>query len=240
MKSFFLQFLHPKSIAIMQLMRWHKPIGIYLCLCPTLWALWLASDGRPRVALIFLMIIGSIIVRSAGCVINDIWDRDIDPHVERTRLRPLASGRLTVQEACIVFGVLALLALAMLLLLNPLSRLIAITAGLLTLVYPLAKRVTRFPQVILSMPFNAGVLIAYAMTQQTLPAMAWILYATAMVWTLIYDTWYAMADKCDDVLIGVKSTAIFFNAYDKMAIGLLQIIMLILLISVGTSIHFHF
>jgi len=225
-------YLH-KLTCYARLMRWDKPIGIYLCLWPALWALWLASDGRPAWPLLLIIILGSVVVRSAGCVINDIWDRDLDHRVERTRHRPITSGQVSAKEALVLFGLLTLLALGLVSLLNPLSWIIALFAGLMTALYPLAKRVTHLPQVVLGFTFNTGILIAYAATQNHLPPSAWLLYVTAICWTVAYDTMYALADKADDLKVGIKSTAILFSQYDKLIIGILQIAIIISLTILG-------
>lgn len=220
------------------LMRWHKPIGIYLCLWPSLWALWLATDGHPGATLVSIIIAGSIVVRSAGCVINDTWDRDVDKHVERTKSRPITSGQVSVKEAIFLFGFLGILAFGLVLLLGTLATVVAVIAGLLTMLYPLAKRVTYFPQVVLGITFNAGILIAYAATQHALPMTAWVLYIAAILWTVAYDTMYAMADKQDDIALGLKSTAIKFSKNSAFIIGLLQALMLFGLCSIGYYSHF--
>ena len=222
------------------LMRWHKPIGVYLCLWPSLWALWLATDGHPSLALVSIIVAGSIVVRSAGCIINDIWDRDIDKHVERTKSRPITSCQVSVKEALFLFGFLGILAFSLVLLLGAFATVIAVFAGFLTMLYPLAKRITYFPQVILGIAFNAGVLIAYAATQHALPMPAWILYITAILWTVSYDTMYAMADKQDDITLGLKSTAIKFSENSALIVGILQSIVLLGLGYIGHYSHFSF
>lgn len=232
--------LPSKLINFAHLMRLNKPIGVYLCLWPSLWALWLATNGRPSIKLLSIIIAGSIIVRSAGCIINDVLDRHFDRHVERTKYRPITSGQISVNEALVLFSVLGLLALGLVFTLGPLAVMIALAAGVLTILYPLAKRVTDFPQVVLGITFNAGILIAYAAAQHSLPLNAWILYATAILWTIAYDTMYAMADKKDDAALGLKSTALKFSGRETRIIGSLHMIVLLGFVVLGVRSAFTF
>lgn len=215
------------------LMRLHKPIGILLLLWPTLWALWLAGSGHPSVKIVWIFILGVILTRSAGCVINDIADRHVDAHVHRTRERPLAAGKVRVSEAVILAMVLGLAAFGLVLLCNPLTVLLAFVGAALAIVYPLLKRVTHLPQIGLGLAFSWGVPMAFAAQNATVSAAGWYLYFVAMLWPVIYDTLYAMTDREDDMKIGVKSTAILFGGRDKMIIGLLQLLFLGLLIPFG-------
>lgn len=215
------------------LMRLHKPIGILLLLWPTLWALWLAGSGHPSVKIVWIFILGVILTRSAGCVINDIADRHVDAHVHRTRERPLAAGKVSVSEAVILAMVLGLAAFGLVLLCNPLTVLLAFVGAALAIVYPLLKRVTHLPQIGLGLAFSWGVPMAFAAQNATVSAAGWYLYFVAMLWPVIYDTLYAMTDREDDMKIGVKSTAILFGGRDKMIIGLLQLLFLGLLIPFG-------
>ncbi len=196
------------------LMRVDKPIGTLLLLWPTLWALWLASEHYPSPHLIVIFVCGVFLMRSAGCVINDYADRDIDSQVHRTRNRPLTVRKVTEKEALGLFVILALLAFALVLLLNTLSVILSFVALTIAVIYPYMKRVTYFPQVILGMAFSMSIPMAFAATQNDIPTSAWLLYITNLLWVLAYDTLYGMVDKKDDLKIGVKSTAIFFGEAD--------------------------
>lgn len=216
-----------------RLMRLHKPVGILLLLWPTLWALWLASDGHPDPTILLIFVLGVFIMRSAGCVMNDIADRRIDGFVERTHDRPLASQKISVCEAIILFVILMTLAFFLVLQLNGLTILLAFLGALLTVFYPFLKRFTHLPQVGLGIAFSWGIPLAFSATTQTLPDASWLLFAAAVIWPVIYDTQYAMADRPDDLKIGVKSTAILFGQWDRALIGCLQIAFLILFVIVG-------
>lgn len=215
------------------LMRLHKPIGIFLLLWPTLWALWLASAGKPNVIIVVIFILGVILMRSAGCVINDIADRNIDGRVERTRLRPLATGKVSVREALVLFFILIFAAFLLVLLLNTFTILLAFVGAALTVFYPLMKRFTHLPQVGLGVAFAWSVPMAFAAEINSIPASAWLVFVIAVIWPVIYDTMYAMVDRRDDLKIGVKSTAILFGSHDKFIIGLLQSIILLLFVLLG-------
>jgi 4-hydroxybenzoate polyprenyltransferase len=215
------------------LMRLHKPIGIFLLLWPTLWALWLAGEGQPNLFIVAIFILGVIVMRSAGCVINDIADRHIDGRVERTRFRPLATGKISLKEALVLFGILLFFALALVLLLNPFTILLSAIGAMLAIVYPFMKRFTQLPQLGLGLAFSWGIPMAFAAETNSVPFNAWVLFFTTIIWPIIYDTLYAMVDEVDDMKIGVKSTAILFGNFDKLIIGILQIIFLLLLIWVG-------
>jgi 4-hydroxybenzoate polyprenyltransferase len=196
------------------LMRLDKPIGTFLVLWPVLWALWLANDGMPSIRLLFIFIAGTIIMRSAGCVINDICDRNLDKFVARTHMRPLAQEKLPISHAWILFFILMALALLLVLQLNLFTILLAVATAFLVMLYPLSKRITQVPQVVLGITFNAGVLLAYSATLEKIPLEAWILFIVCVIWTIAYDTLYAMVDKPDDLKLGIKSTAILFGRYD--------------------------
>ena len=191
-----------------RLMRLDRPVGTWLLLWPTLWGLWIAGAGRPEPVNFLVFVAGVFVMRSAGCVINDFADRDIDSEVERTQSRPLAAGRVTPAEALTLFAVLGLVALALLLLLNPLARLLAVGAAVLTLVYPFSKRWLAAPQFLLGAAFGWGIPMAFAAELEAVPRLAWLLWLDVVVWAVIYDTMYAMADRDEDLRIGVKSTAI--------------------------------
>lgn len=216
-----------------QLMRLHRPIGIYLLLWPTLWALWLAGDGQPPQSIVLVFIAGVIVMRSAGCVINDIADRDFDPHVARTRERPLAAGRVSLREASAVAATLGVLALLLVLTQNALTIQLSLVGLGLTASYPFMKRLHPLPQVHLGAAFGWGIPMAYAAVSDSVPLLAWLLFCANILWSTIYDTQYAMVDRDDDLKIGVKSTAIFFGKRDRQIIGLLQIAMLALLVVIG-------
>jgi 4-hydroxybenzoate polyprenyltransferase len=216
-----------------RLTRLNRPIGIFLLSWPALWALWLAGQGRPPWDIVLVFVLGAIIMRSAGCAMNDYADRDFDPHVTRTCHRPLALGEVTPKEAMGVFLVLSLIAFILVLTLNRLTIALSSGAVLLTAIYPYMKRITHIPQLILGAAFGWAVPMAFAAITGTVPALAWWTFAAAVVWALIYDTQYAMVDRDDDLRIGVKSTAILFGRYDRMVIALLQLVMLGLLIHVG-------
>lgn len=222
------------------LMRWDKPIGILLLLWPTLWALWLASNGRPDSALLFVFVAGVILMRSAGCVLNDIADRKFDGHVARTRERPLASGKVTVLEALVLAGILCAIAFLLVLYCNVLTIQLAFVGALLPIAYPLMKRFTHLPQLGLGVAFSWGVPMAFAATTASLSTPAWFLFLTSVVWPVIYDTMYAMVDREDDVKIGIKSTAVLLNTMDRLVIGLLQVLFVVMLIIVGLMFNLRF
>jgi len=207
------------------LVRLDRPIGTFLLLWPTLWALWIASHGKPDPLVLFVFIVGTVLMRSAGCAINDYADRNIDAHVQRTRQRPIATGKVSSKEALLVFCVLALIAFALVLLLNRLTIYLSFGGVLLAAVYPFSKRYTNLPQVVLGMTFAWAVPMAFAAQTDTLPKEAWLIYVITVVWAVIYDTMYAMVDREDDLQIGVKSTAILFGEADKAILFILQLMM---------------
>jgi len=219
--------------AYFRLMRLNKPIGIYLLLWPTYWALFLSAEGWPDIDLLIIFTCGVIITRSAGCVINDYADREIDKHIARTRDRPIASGEISPKAALLLFFALGLAAFALVLLTNTLTIKISFIALALAVLYPFTKRWTNLPQLILGLAFAMSVPMAFSAQTGTVPASAgWIFLATVL-WTLIYDTLYAMADRDEDLKIGVKSTAILFAKYDQIFITLLQILLMIVFIKIG-------
>ena len=219
--------------AYFRLMRLNKPIGIYLLLWPTYWALFLSAGGWPDIDLLIIFTFGVIITRSAGCVINDYADRDIDKHIARTRDRPITAGEISPKAALLLFFALVLVAFALVLLTNTLTIKISFIALALTVLYPFSKRWTNLPQLILGLAFAMSVPMAFSAQTGTVPASAgWIFLATVL-WTLIYDTFYAMADRDEDLKIGVKSTAILFAKYDQIFITLLQILLMIVFIKIG-------
>lgn len=216
-----------------RLMRIDKPIGYWLLLWPTLWALWLAGNGHPDQGLFVVFVVGVFVMRSAGCVMNDYADRKIDPYVERTRNRPIASGAVAPLEALTLFAALGLIAIGLAAMLNrPAQILAAIGAGL-TIVYPFIKRFVSVPQFILGAAFGMAVPMAFAAQLGQVPLLGWLVFAAALIWAIIYDTFYAMVDREDDIRIGVKSTAILFGDMDLFVIGGLQILMLATLVFIG-------
>jgi 4-hydroxybenzoate polyprenyltransferase len=219
--------------AFWQLMRADKPIGIYLLLWPTLWSLLIASEGTPPLSILFIFIAGVVVMRSAGCVINDIADRKIDGAVKRTAQRPLATGAATVKQALGLFFFLLLIALLLVLNLNTQTILLSFGGVLLASIYPFMKRYTHLPQVVLGAAFSWSIPMAAMAILETLPIWVWWLYFGNLVWTVAYDTQYAMVDRDDDLLVGVKSTAILFGQYDRFAIFCLQIATILTLAVVG-------
>ncbi len=216
-----------------KLMRVDKPIGLWLLLWPTMWALWLAGEGHPDQGLFVVFVFGVFIMRSAGCVLNDYVDRKIDPYVERTRTRPIASGAVTPTEALILFAALGLIAVGLAAMLNRQAQMLAIIAAVLTVVYPFVKRFISIPQFVLGAAFGWAVPMAFAAQTGTTPQLAWLVFGVALIWAVIYDTFYAMVDRDDDLKVGMKSTAILFGDVDLFVIAGLQALMLLALILVG-------
>lgn len=225
--------LNPSFDAYWRLMRLDKPIGILLLLWPGLWALWLAGRGHPDPWIVTAIILGTVVMRSAGCVINDWADRAFDPHVARTRSRPIASGEISSGQALRLFILLSLLALGIVLQLNRLTLFLAVPGAFLAASYPFTKRFTHLPQAYLGLAFGWAVPMSFAAQLNNIPPIAWLLYAATAVWALIYDTMYAMVDREDDLRIGVRSTAILFGRWDRAIIGILQALMLGMLFAVG-------
>jgi 4-hydroxybenzoate polyprenyltransferase len=222
-----------KLDAYWRLMRFDKPIGIFLLLWPGLWALWIAGHGQPGARVVIVIVLGTVLMRAAGCVVNDYADREFDPHVERTRLRPIAAGEVAPGEALWLFVGLCLTAFALVLLLNPLTLALSVPGSFLAASYPFTKRYTHLPQAYLGMAFGWAVPMSFAAETGHIPLVAWELYAATLLWALIYDTMYAMVDRNDDLKIGVKSTAILFGRHDRLIIGGLQIAMLAILALAG-------
>ena len=213
-----------------RLIRFERPIGTLLLLWPTYWALWVAAQGFPGWKLLIIFSLGTFLMRSAGCAINDIADRKVDGHVERTKLRPLATGVISVKEALAVFGGLVFVAFILVLQLNNLTILFSGVAVLLAATYPFMKRYHHWPQVYLGLAFAWGIPMAFtAINNHAPPLVAWLLLAANVAWTTAYDTMYAMCDREDDVKIGVKSTAIIFGKHDRLIVGCLQLATLVLL-----------
>lgn len=225
--------LHARWPAFVLLTRLDRPIGTYLLLWPTLGALWLAADGRPAVHLVIIFTLGTFLMRSAGCCINDYADANIDGDVLRTKERAIVTGQMTRREAMYCFIGLCLAAFALLLFTNLMTILMSLGAVLLTTVYPFMKRYTHLPQVVLGMAFSWGILMTFTAQTETLPAAAWVLYVANCLWTVAYDTQYAMVDREYDLKIGVKSTAILFGDADRVMIGLLHVMYLLALLLAG-------
>jgi 4-hydroxybenzoate polyprenyltransferase len=207
-----------------KLMRLDRPIGILLLLWPTLWALWIAGEGRPDESVFAVFVLGVIVMRSAGCVVNDLADRRFDPHVERTRDRPLALGTVSVAEALCLFAGLMLIAFGLVLTQNRLTITLAFVGAFLAATYPFMKRFTSLPQLYLGVAFGWGVPMAFAAQTAALPQISWLMFLIIVVWAIIYDTMYAMVDREDDLKLGLRSTAILFDEADRFIIGVLQLI----------------
>jgi 4-hydroxybenzoate polyprenyltransferase len=216
----------PKLISVIRdyvsLMRLDRPIGIWLLLWPTLWALWIAGRGRPKPLIFVIFVAGTVLMRSAGCAINDYADRSFDPHVGRTKNRPLAAGRVSTLEALVLFAILALTALVLALQLNRLTLLYAVAGAFLAVTYPFIKRFLSVPQMYLGVTFGWGIPMAFAAQNESVPQIAWLLLLANVLWVTVYDTIYAMVDREDDIKIGVRSTAILFGDSDRHIIALLQ------------------
>ena len=217
----------------LRLVRMDRPIGTFLLLWPTLWALWLASDGQPDPTIVLIFIAGTFVMRAAGCAINDYADRDFDAHVARTSNRPLATGELSPNQALIVFFALLALAFLLVIQLNINTVLLSVAGALVAALYPFTKRVTHLPQLVLGIAFSWGIPMSYTALTGALPWEAWVLFLANFTWIVAYDTQYAMADREDDLVIGVKSTAILFGKYDNLIIGLLHASTLFILAWLG-------
>lgn len=221
-----------------RLMRFDRPIGIFLLLWPALWALWIAGEGAPDLLVTVVIVSGVVLMRAAGCVINDYADREFDPHVERTRLRPIAAGLVSEKEALILFTGLCLVAFGLVLLLNVKTIVLSFVGLLLAASYPFMKRYTYFPQAYLGLAFGWAVPMSFTAQINSVPAVAWMLYLATLLWALAYDTMYALADREDDLKIGVKSTAILFDGLDRVFIAMFQAFVLILLYGIGQTLDF--
>ena len=219
------------------LMRLDRPIGIYLLLWPTLCALWIAGTGRPGGWIFTVFVTGVVLMRSAGCVINDYADRDFDPHVSRTRHRPLATGAVTPREALTLFVVLCLLAFVLVLTLNTTVIAMSLVGAVLAATYPFVKRYSYLPQIHLGAAFGWAVPMAFAAQTGGVPKEGWLLFIATILWATAYDTMYAMVDREDDIKIGVKSTAILFGDADRLMIGVLQLLVLVVLVLVGRELQ---
>ena len=221
--------------AYIRLMRLDKPIGSLLLLWPTYWALFLSADGWPDVDILVIFTLGVFIMRSAGCVINDFADRKIDMHIIRTQGRPLATGEISSNSALVLFGLLLLIALGLVLQTNILTIKLSLIALMLATLYPFTKRWTNLPQLVLGAAFGMSVPMAFSAQTGVIPLTAWLVFIATLVWTLIYDTFYAMADRDEDLKVGVKSTAILFAKYDQIIITLLQILLIVVFVLIGNT-----
>lgn len=221
----------------LRLMRLDRPIGILLLMWPTLSALWIAAEGLPDLTVLMVFVLGVIIMRSAGCAINDFADREVDGDVWRTEGRPLATGELQARDAIMVFVVLALAAFGLVLLLNTMTIMLSLVAVFLAATYPFMKRYTYLPQIYLGMAFGWAIPMAFTAQTGTLPVIAWLLFMANIIWTTVYDTFYAMADREDDLKIGVKSTAILFGDDDRVIQGILQVAYLLVMVLIGQQLE---
>jgi 4-hydroxybenzoate polyprenyltransferase len=227
--------ISPKTSALLQLIRFDRPIGTLLLLWPTLWALWLAAKGVPDYHLLAIFIAGTFLTRSAGCIVNDLADRDLDGAVARTKARPLVTGAVTVVEAITLFVALLLLALVLVLFTNQLTIMLSLIAVVLASSYPFMKRYTHLPQLVLGAAFSWGIPMAFAAQRDALPPAMWLIYFGNLLWTTAYDTAYAMVDREDDLKVGIKSSAILFGQYDRVMIAILQMASLLCLYLAGLA-----
>jgi 4-hydroxybenzoate polyprenyltransferase len=226
-----------KTAALLHLIRFDKPIGTLLLLWPTLIALWVAAQGMPDLKLLFIFCVGTFLTRSAGCIANDLADRDMDGSVQRTQGRPLVTGVVTPKEALALAVILTLMAFLLVLFTNRLTVLLSFAAVALAVSYPFIKRYSNLPQIVLGLAFSWGIPMAFAAQLNTLPTGLWLWFLGNLVWTVVYDTKYAMVDREDDLEIGIKSTAILFGQHDRLVIGLLQLLCLLIWITAGM--HFE-
>jgi 4-hydroxybenzoate polyprenyltransferase len=220
------------------LMRLNRPIGIWLLMWPMLWALWIAGNGQPDERLLMVFLLGCLLMRSAGCVINDYADRDLDPFVKRTKDRPLAARRVSPNEALLLFVALSLVAVGLVFTLNPLAQLLAVAGALLAITYPFMKRVFPLPQFYLGAAFGIAVPMAFAAQTGEVARLGWVLFLASVVWAGVYDTLYAMVDREDDLKLGIKSTAILFADADRFIVGVMQLMVLGALYLVGRDLEF--
>jgi len=215
------------------LIRFDRPIGTYLLLWPTLWALWIAAEGTPDFKLLVIFSLGTFLMRSAGCAINDYADRHIDGQVKRTSNRPIVTGKISPRSALLFAAVLCILAFLLVLFTNQKTVLLSFAAAALAACYPFMKRYTHLPQIVLGAAFAWSIPMAFAAQQNAMPALLWLIYLAVLLWTTAYDTFYAMVDRDDDIIIGVKSTAILFGKQDRLITALLQLMMIVVMIMVG-------
>lgn len=231
--------LEPVWLRIFRLLRWHKPAGRLILMIPALWAVFLAAAAKPPLLLVGVIILGTLATSAAGCVVNDLWDKDIDPEVERTKSRPLASRTLSIQVGIVVFLVSMACAAVLAFYLNPLSFWLCVAAVPVIILYPGAKRVFPVPQLVLSLAWGFAVLISWSAVTQSLSLPTWLLWGATVLWTLGFDTVYAMSDREDDKRIGVNSSALFFGNYAPQAIGFFFTGTVFLLGCLGWKMHLH-
>ena len=229
--------LATKAKAYWQLTRMNRPIGTLLLLWPTLWSLIIAAQGMPDLDVLVVFVLGVVLMRSAGCVINDFADRKVDGHVKRTKQRPLPSGLVSSKEAVILFLVLAVISFLLVLTMNPLTIKLSFIGVGLAFIYPFMKRFTHLPQLFLGLAFSWAIPMAWAAQTNELPSIVWFIFVINALWTIAYDTQYAMVDRDDDLKVGIKSTAILFGRFDKLIVGSLQLVTLAMLIALGM--HYH-
>ncbi|MEZ8060826.1 4-hydroxybenzoate octaprenyltransferase [Vibrio splendidus] len=222
-----------KAKAYWQLTRMNRPIGTLLLLWPTLWSLIIAAQGMPDFDVLVVFVLGVVLMRSAGCVINDFADRKVDGHVKRTKQRPLPSGLVSSKEAILLFLVLAMVSFLLVLTMNPLTIKLSVIGVGLAFIYPFMKRFTHLPQLFLGLAFSWAIPMAWAAQTNELPSVVWFIFIINALWTIAYDTQYAMVDRDDDLKIGIKSTAILFGRFDKLIVGFLQLVTLAMLIALG-------
>ncbi|WP_210443606.1 4-hydroxybenzoate octaprenyltransferase, partial [Vibrio crassostreae] len=225
--------LATKAKAYWQLTRMNRPIGTLLLLWPTLWSLIIAAQGMPDFDVLVVFVLGVVLMRSAGCVINDFADRKVDGHVKRTKQRPLPSGLVSSKEAILLFLVLAVVSFLLVLTMNPLTIKLSFIGVGLAFIYPFMKRFTHLPQLFLGLAFSWAIPMAWAAQTNELPSIVWFIFVINALWTIAYDTQYAMVDRDDDLKIGIKSTAILFGRFDKLIVGSLQLVTLAMLIALG-------
>ncbi|URJ26163.1 4-hydroxybenzoate octaprenyltransferase [Blochmannia endosymbiont of Camponotus modoc] len=226
-------FFIKKCYNLAQLMRINQPIGFFLLLWPTLWGLWLSYKGIPEKVVLIVFIIGALCMRSAGCIINDYIDYDIDSHVQRTKARPLPAGMIRKKEALVVLAMLLFIAFILVLNFNFITIFLSVVALILSWIYPYLKRYTYFPQVMLGILFSWPILMAFTAINNPINSTAWLLFLMNTVWTIVYDTQYAMIDREDDIYVGIKSSAVLFGEMDKFLIGILQLCIVFILGIIG-------
>lgn len=227
--------LSPRTRDFLELMRFNKPVGTLLLLWPTLWALWIAAEGIPSMAVLIIFVLGVIVMRAAGCVINDYADRKVDGSVTRTRNRPLVEGRIDSREALILFACLCLSAFFLVLMTNRLTIALSFGGVAIATIYPFVKRHSHLPQVVLGAAWGWSIPMAYAAQTGTLVKEIWVLYFAVVLWAVVFDTFYGMVDRDDDLKVGIKSTAILFGDLDLFFIGVLQALTLLALVVTGDA-----
>ena len=230
--------LRSKFPFLIKASRLDRPVGSVLLLWPTLWALWIAAEGFPDWHLLFVFCLGTLLTRSAGCIINDIADRKIDPHVKRTQHRPLATGDLSVFDAVIFMIFLLFISLLLVLSTNLATLLLAIPAVCFAGLYPFVKRVSHLPQVVLGLAFSFGIPMAFTATTNSIPLICWLIFLANLIWVVAYDTEYAMVDRDDDLKIGVGSTAILFGDLDRIMVAILQFFFIAIVLQLGNELVF--